>query len=864
VTERVPQDDDSSGEWYRLLFERNLAGIYRLEATGRVLACNTAFARIFGYATVEALIEDQPFLKYGGTPEWEAFLSDVRAAKNLPNLETGVVTKDGTKIFLLANVSWVEEPKSRPTLVGTVIDVTEKKRAEEIRKADLLARSALAEAARSLLSTLDLEALLGKVLETAMKAVPAAEKGAILFWDEANRTLRVSTTRGYADPRVNGLSFSAQNGYSIRSILSREPLVVPDARADPAIRYEGPIEELHAIRSALVAPLLVRDETLGTVSLDSTRLAAFTEEDATTLVAFAGQASMAIHNARLYEQMRASEERFARAFRASPAAMSISTLDGGKYVDVNDAFVSLVARSRQDTLGKTSLELGIWANSADRGRMTGTLESEGSLRDLPVQFRRSTGEVRDVLISAETINLGGEPCILALSHDITERKRAEEQITRLAYHDALTGLPNRTLFKDRLSQALARARRQDRPLGVLFLDLDHFKFINDTLGHTLGDELLQEVAKRLTTCLRQDDTVARVAGDEFTILLAEISHAEIAGRLAQKIIEAVARPMMVEGHELFVTASLGVALYPNDGEDGEALLKSADAAMYRAKELGRNNYQLCTPGMTSRAMERMSLEGQLRHALARNEFVLHYQPIVSLDTGRIVGTEALVRWACPGRGLVPPEAFIPIAEENRLIIPLGEWVLRMACRQLANWRKAGLGSMRMSVNLSARQFQQRSLPRAVRRILEETGVSADLLDLEITESVAMQNVEWTASTLRALRDMGVRIAIDDFGIGQSSLSYLKHFPLSTLKIDRSFIRNLLSNSEDEAIVQAVIALAHSLKLKVIAEGVETPAQLAFLRKAACEEFQGFVFSPPSPPEGLDELLRRDAPQSPVF
>jgi diguanylate cyclase (GGDEF)-like protein/PAS domain S-box-containing protein len=569
---------------------------------------------------------------------------------------------------------------------------------------------------------------------------------------------------------------------------------------------------------------------------------------------------MAIHNARLYEQMRSSEERFARAFRASPAAITISTLSDGTYVDVNEAFESLISRRRDEIVGKTSLDLGIWENSADRWRMARMVASAGSLRDMPVQFRSSTGEVRDVLISAETINLEGEACILALSHDITERKRAEEQITHLAYHDALTGLPNRTLFKDRLTQCLARARRQDRPLAVLFLDLDHFKFINDTLGHNLGDELLQEVSRRLAGCVRQDDTVARVAGDEFTVLLAEISHAENAGRLAQKIIEAVARPMVLEGHELFVTASLGVALYPGDGEDGEALMKSADAAMYRAKELGRNNYQLCTPGMTSRALERMSLEGQLRQALARSEFVLHYQPIVSLESGRVVGTEALVRWQPPGRDLVPPDAFIPAAEDNRLIIPLGEWVLREACHQLAVWRELGLENLRVSVNLSARQFQQRNLPRAVRRILEETEVPADRIDLEITESVAMQNAEWTAGTLRALREMGVSIAIDDFGIGQSSLSYLKHFPLSTLKIDRSFIRNLLSNSEDEAIVRAVIALAHSLKLKVIAEGVETPAQLAFLRNAGCEEFQGFVFAPPSPPSEIDELLRRLAPQ----
>jgi diguanylate cyclase (GGDEF)-like protein/PAS domain S-box-containing protein len=836
--------DDRSGEWYRLLFERNLAGIYRLEVTGRILACNAAFARIFGYPTIAEILSDQPFLKYVSTPGWIALVESLRAQGNLPSLEGAITARDGRRVFLLANVSLVEEPGSPATLEGTLIDVTDQRRSEEARKA-------LAEAARSLLSTLDLDSLLSKVLETAMKAVSVAEKGTILLLDEGGENLRVRTSLGYADPRVNGLVFPVGRGPVSKVITSGEPLIAGDAWSGPEAQA---IDELSATRSTLIAPLLLRDEPLGALGLDSTRQGAFGREDETILVAFASQASMAIHNARLYEQMRASEERFARAFRASPAAMSISTLRTGTYVDVNDAFVQLTARSRDDTIGRTSLEIGIWDNAEDRWGMAKTLETEGSLKDMPVKFRRSTGELRDVLISAEAIDVAGEPCILALSDDITERKRAEEQITRLAYHDALTGLPNRALFKDRLSQALAGARRRDRPLAVLFLDLDHFKLINDTLGHNVGDSLLQEVGKRLTSCLRGDDTVARVAGDEFTILLGEISQPEVAGRIAQKVIENLARPTPVDGHELYVTASLGVALYPTDGEDGDTLLKNADAAMYRAKELGRNNYQLCTPGMTSRAIERMALEGELRQALARGEFVLEYQPILSLRTGEVVGTEALVRWASPARGLVPPEVFIPVAEETRLIIPLGEWVLRRALEQLARWRSLGFTGLRVAVNLSARQFQQAGLARDVGRILEETGVPPSQLDLEITESVAMQNVERTTGALRGLRDMGVQIAIDDFGIGQSSLNYLKHFPLSTLKIDRTFVQNLLENPEDEAIVRAVIALAHSLNLKVIAEGVETEAQLLFLKSAACEEFQGYVFSRPAPPTVVEDLL----------
>jgi diguanylate cyclase (GGDEF)-like protein/PAS domain S-box-containing protein len=438
--------------------------------------------------------------------------------------------------------------------------------------------------------------------------------------------------------------------------------------------------------------------------------------------------------------------------------------------------------------------------------------------------------------------------------DITDRRRAEERVEFQAYHDLLTGLPNRLLLRDRLSVAMAHAQRRRHHLALMFLDLDHFKLINDTLGHSAGDRLLQDLAQRLSGCVRQDDTVARVGGDEFTLLFPGLGRGLDAVRMAQKILKSIAQPFFLDGQELHVTASVGIAIYPEDGKDAEGLMSNADGAMYRAKDLGRNNYQLWTSGMNSRALERMALEGRLRRALERDEFVVHYQPIVDLATGAIVGMEALLRWQHPERGLVGPDTFIPVAEDSRLIIPIGEWVLGEACRQLRRWRDQGFNRLRIAVNLSARQFQQQDLAKTVEAALLASDLPPQSLELEITESVAMHSAEWTAGVLRVLQRMGVRISIDDFGTGQSSLSYLKHFPLTTLKIDRAFVKDIRVNPDGEAIVNAVIALAHVLKLRVVAEGVETAEQIAFLREVGCEEIQGYFYSRPLPADQLRGVL----------
>jgi diguanylate cyclase (GGDEF)-like protein len=389
---------------------------------------------------------------------------------------------------------------------------------------------------------------------------------------------------------------------------------------------------------------------------------------------------------------------------------------------------------------------------------------------------------------------------------------------------------------------------------VMFIDVDHFKTINDTLGHTAGDELLLEMARRLRDCVREDDTVARLGGDEFTVILAELREPEDAINVAQKILEAVQEPITIGNMPIVVTASIGIALYPVDGVDPESLLRNADSAMYRAKEAGRNTYTLCTDEMKKRAVERLSLESRLRRAIREQQLMLAYQPQINLVTGHTIGVEALVRWNDPERGVVNPASFIPIAEETRLIVPLGEWVLRTACRQTKEWHERGSGPIRIAVNLSARQFAQQDLVEMVRSALDEVKLDPSYLELEITETTAMQNAEVTVDVLRALRAIGVGISIDDFGMGYSSLNYLKRFPITAVKIDRAFVHDLATDEGDAAIVSAVIGMARSLRLRVIAEGVETAEQFAFLRHKNCDEAQGFYFSRPTAPEELSRVL----------
>lgn len=425
-----------------------------------------------------------------------------------------------------------------------------------------------------------------------------------------------------------------------------------------------------------------------------------------------------------------------------------------------------------------------------------------------------------------------------------ERKRSEERLSHLAQYDIVTGLPNRALFRDRLTRALAHAQRKKHIAALLFLDLDHFKSINDSLGHDAGDQLLKEVADRLKSCLREGDTIARLGGDEFTVILEEITESENIANIAQKIIDLMSRSFSINKNEIFVTTSIGIATFPDCGTDQKSLIKNADAALYDAKEQGRGIYRFYHHKMNIIASERLELLTSLRHAVDRNEFLLRYQPQVNSYTGQIVGAEALLRWNHPVKGLIYPSQFVHLLEDTGLIIPVGEWAIRTACEQINKWQKSGLPVIPIAVNISARQFKQKNLVSMIAQILMDTQVDPKYLQLELTESVLVDNIGVTIATLRALHTIGLKLSIDDFGTGYSSLSYLKQFPIHALKIDRSFLQDINKRSEDAAIASAIIALGHSMKLDVIAEGVETNEQMEFLKKRNCSTMQGHLFGYP--------------------
>jgi len=584
---------------------------------------------------------------------------------------------------------------------------------------------------------------------------------------------------------------------------------------------------------------------------------AIVSDDSDEVIAIEGYVTDVTERRQAEDALSESEMRYRDLFENARDAMYSYNLKGGGLVAVNQRVIELTGYTREELLCLTISELVAkdWhqggAEALKRvyaGGDTAPHELEIVARD----GRRIPLEVTSRIL----MDARGQPVtVQAIGRDVTERKQAEETIRRLAYHDALTDLPNRALFEDRLNVALAQARRMDEMLAVMFLDLDSFKVVNDTLGHSAGDKLLQAVANDLGKLVRDGDTVARVGGDEFTLLLAGIAGPQDAAEVAQRIIDCLRQLRTISGTEFCTTGSIGITTFPADGDDGETLLRNADTAMYRAKERGRDNFQLYTAAMNARMMERIAVEQDLRHALERDELVVHYQPIVSVQTGEVKGAEALLRWNHPQRGLITPDEFIPLAEETGLIVEIGESVLRDACKQLIEWRHGGLAIEIVAVNLSARQLQQEDLVKRVASVLSETGVSPTCIQLEITEGAVMKNVEHAISMLRQLGQMGIEIALDDFGTGYSSLTYLKRFPIDAVKIDRSFVRDLEHDASDATIVSTVIAMAENLHLNIIAEGVETEAQLDFLRQRGCAEYQGYLFSKPVPADEFATVVR---------
>jgi diguanylate cyclase (GGDEF)-like protein/PAS domain S-box-containing protein len=685
---------------------------------------------------------------------------------------------------------------------------------------------------------------------------------------EERLSLLVEDVEDYAifmlDPRGRVVSWNAGaqrvNGYAREEILGRNfSCFYPDAD----IELGKPEQVLH------------QAETQGSVHCrgwrirkDGSRFMADVvvtalKEDTGALRGFVKITRDVSERMQAEAQLRDAKERLTRALRGSGLALWDIDVPGRK-VYLSESWVEMLGVKPSSNVITISELLELVPPDEQRELIeTSRGVIRGRIPEYNVEHRIITASGERIWIHSrgkvvERDAAGRALWMSGTSADITERKRAESRIQHLATRDALTDLPNRLLLGDRLQQALAVAHRDGSALAVLFIDLDRFKTVNDSLGHPIGDTLLLRTAERLKVCLREEDTVARQGGDEFIVLVPGIADQRSAALVAEKILEVLSRPVNADSHELVVTGSIGIALYPDDGRDASTLLKNADTAMYHAKESGRNTYQFFTARMNELAQQRLELEADLRRAMVQSELMLHYQPKVKLANSAVIGMEALARWQHPQRGLISPTKFIPVAEDAGLIAGIGEWALDQACRQSLAWQRAGYSRLQVAVNVSARQFRGQHFVEKVSRILAETGVDPRSLELEITESTIMESAVEAVAVLEALRAMGIELAVDDFGTAYSSLSYLKRLPIDRVKIDQSFVRDVPSDSDDAAIVRAIVAMAHSLDLTVIAEGVETKTQLDFLRQVNCDEAQGYYFGRPLPAAELTAVLESGA------
>lgn len=652
----------------------------------------------------------------------------------------------------------------------------------------------------------------------------------------------------------------ASHGPVGTSMREDRPCWVQDFQHDPSCApwHERALQYGWAAVASL--PLRQKDRVVGAFAVYSDTKDAFDEPVQALLTEMAMDISYALdrmqdqqESLEVQRKLLESEERYRKAFRTSPDSVNINRLTDGLYLDVNEGFQQLTGWAYAEVVGKTSTELNIWREAADRQRLVEALRKDGRCANLEADFVKKDGGIVHGLMSAAVVSLNDVPCILSITRDVSDMRRAQAQIKHLAHFDQLTGLPNRTLVREHFDLMRNLAKRGHEQMALMFLDLDHFKTINDTLGHSVGDRLLLEVTQRLTSVLRAQDSLSRMGGDEFILLLPAVD-AEGAAQVAAKMINALTPPCVLDRVELVATASIGIAMYPQDGQDFETLAKNADTAMYRVKQASRNAFCFFTQEMQAQSERTLNLVNAMRHALERHEFELHYQPQILLCDGRVVGAEALVRWRSAEFGPLSPAEFIPIAEDSGQILEIGEWVMRTAAQQAKQWQTQGFAPITMAVNLSAVQFRHPNLFDMVTRILSEVGLPAEFLEIELTEATAMDNPVAAISLMNRLHDLGVRMSIDDFGTGYSSLSYLKKFKVSKLKIDQSFVRDISDDSDDKAIVSAVINLASSLGMQTIAEGVETASQLAYLRLQGCDEVQGFYFSKPLPAAQFEAFI----------
>ena len=841
---------------FRLLFEQNVAGVFRSRADGCILECNEAFARMLGFDSREEVLAVNASSLYFAQADRQAYLDELRAKGSVSNLVARFRRKDGREVWGMESVNvLLEGPGKLEIFQGTLVDFTDRRRSEEALK---LSESRLEEAQR------------------------LAHLGS-WNWDRATRSLIWSDELcriGGVEPRLHPRTFKdfldsiyPDDRTGVYALMSQA--LVDRKSFSHEMRILRPDGEVRIIFDQAEVLLDERGEVAGMAGacqdITIRKRADLLERDRSQVLELVAQneplpiilefIGKLLGHQRPKLMARVHLVRDGRLFSGNPAATSDLDMDEmeGVLVGSGNGSFAESADCAKPVLATDTLEHASWSRLRDCVQRAGIR----SWWSYPV--RSASGTVLGTVSLFGPEPRQASPADLQLLESTSrlaavaiEHRQLTDQLSHQAQHDALTGLPNRLLFQDRLDQAIALAKRHRQQVAVLYMDMDRFKQINDTMGHSSGDALLRLAAIRLHDCLRSSDTLARLGGDEFTVVLTELADPKHATQVAGKLVEAMRVPFDVDGRELFVSVSLGISIYPQDGPDGETLMANADVAMYRAKDAGRDNFQWFAAEMNVLARERMELDSQLRRAMDLGQLSLHYQPQCNAS-GEIQALEALMRWQHPTLGMVPPSRFIPLAEDSGLIVPMGEWALRQACFQAAAWRASGFPTLRISVNVSAVQFRRGDWVDTVRRALEDSRLDPSALELEITESLLLQNVKETSSNLFDLRKLGVGVAIDDFGTGYSSLSYLHKLPVTTLKIDQSFVREIglqaAEGHEEAPIIRTIIALAHNLGMAVVAEGVETETQRSLLLELGCESLQGFLLHRPLDVAGIEAVLR---------
>jgi diguanylate cyclase (GGDEF)-like protein/PAS domain S-box-containing protein len=861
---------------FRRTLESALDCIITTDAEGRIVEFNPMAERVFRYSRESVLghrlseVLVPPRLRRRHESSMRRLLTADQSSMLNRRIESVALRGDGTTIPVELTMQRITDTDP-PLFTGFLRDISERKESEaRILRLNRLYRT-LSHTSALIVRAADHETLFGGICRIAR------EHGFITPWvgllDATSGELRPVTDEDEALPDLPHLArvAGAPGGEGPRATALREARIVicNDLKSDPEWTRGRAWYERYGSASLAALPLMMFGKVIGIFNLESS-LPGYFDDDITQLLReMVSELSYALErielesaHARALGALQEGEERFRQLAENIPQIFWLTDPALESVLYVSPAGNALTGSTAEEPRQRYDAWIAA-IHPDDRERVLAARRERAPLGTYDVEYRvfDATGAIRWVNDRAfPVVDAAGAVCRIAgIASDITESRNAQERLAHLAHFDQLTSLPNRGVFYERLTHGLVQAERHQWTVGVMFIDLDRFKTVNDTMGHSIGDALLRQIAGRLTECVRKEDTVSRLSGDEFAIVLARLSDADDAGLVAEKVLQRLRAPFDVDGSEVTVSASIGITLYPGDADNADVLMRNADVAMYNAKSRGRDNYQFYTAELNARALARMQLEARLRGALERDEFVLHFQPKILLDSGLICGFEALLRWAPERDRLVSPAEFVPVLEETGLITPVGEWVVGAACRHIAQWRAAGLTPVPIAINLSARQLRRAGFAELVARTLDAYGIESRLLEVEITESSLMENPDEAHAVLAGLKALGITLAIDDFGTGYSSLAYLKRFPFDILKIDRSFVRDIPGDPDDSMIARTIIALAHSLSLEVVAEGVESEDQLGFLLAHRCDHAQGFLFARPVPAQESTRLLERGAP-----